>query len=479
MGVGIRIDIARADIDGDAAVAAAGAFARGRGAGEEASREVSEALASMIEWVLSTAYDDRPGQVKATVRVEEDGVHLETRDVGRPLAGFGGPDDPPPHELTALNTRVRDLRLRNLGSGGKRLACWIPCPGLRVAEDVQAEEQVEFDPAALEFRVATADDAVEVGALMHANYGLDYVHEEFYDPERLVATWHAGRMHSVVGLDGDRVVVHAALLRDPHGECLEAGALLVDPAYRGQGVALHANLALFETFPNLDTPAILAMLTTQHTHSQSTALRSGFIPTGLLLGISPVGTDGREGQFAFLCAHLPLQRRDRPVSLPSRYEPVVRDIYRQLDQRLIEPDVERALGEIGSSPSIEFTIGSERSPGSIVVRRWSPELRGELLDAMRDVVRGPAPMNYTRLDLHTLTVEQLDEIVDMLRVYDHFACALVPFGEYGHDYLQLQAILSGDVDLDDMALATDEAMRLRHLIYADHDQLSRRVDLDA
>ena len=88
-------------------------------------------------------------------------------------------------------------------------------------------------------------------------------------------------------------------------------------------------------------------------------------------------------------------------------------------------------------------------------------------------------MNYTRLDLHTLTVEELDEIVDMLRVYDHFACALVPFGEYGHDYLQLQAILSGDVDLDDMALATDEAMRLRQLIYADHDQLSRRVDLDA
>ena len=88
-------------------------------------------------------------------------------------------------------------------------------------------------------------------------------------------------------------------------------------------------------------------------------------------------------------------------------------------------------------------------------------------------------MNYTRLDLHTLTVEELDEIVDMLRVYDHFVCALVPFGEYGHDYLQMQAILSGAVDLDDMALATDEAMRLRQLIYADHDQLSRRVDLDA
>lgn len=470
----LRVEIARAHIDAGAGVAAVRAFALGRGASEAAALEVSEALAGMVHWVLTTAYEDHRGPLTVIARAEEDGVHLEVHDVGRPLPSFGGPDDPPPPELSPLAARVSDLRLRNLGKGGKRLACWVPCKGLRAADDQVAEARPDFDPETLVFRVAKADDAVAVGGLMHANYGLAYAHAEFYKPDRLAEAWESGRLLSVVGLDGDRVVAHTAFLRSASSECVEAGALVVHPAYRDRGVALFANMALFGMLPDLPAPAVAAWLTTRHTHSQSTALRSGFVPTGLLLGICPIGSDGNEGQFAILCAHLPLEQRPRPVALPSRYAGELAEVYRQMGQPLVEQDVPQAVREVGDAPGVDVSIGSESSPGTITVRRWSDEDRQHLLDGMREVVRGPAPMNYTDLDLHTLTADEIDEIVDVLRVYDHFVSALVPFGAYGHDYFRMQAILSGEVDLDDMALATEEAMRLRRMIYADHDQLSRR-----
>ena len=95
---------------------------------------------------------------------------------------------------------------------------------------------------------------------------------------------------------------------------------------------------------------------------------------------------------------------------------------------------------------------------------------------MRSAVATDAAMVYIDLDMHTLTREQLDDIREFLSYYDFFASGLMLYGNFGHDHIRLQAMLSRDLELDDIILLTESAQLVRAVVFRDHSQLAQRVD---
>jgi len=88
----------------------------------------------------------------------------------------------------------------------------------------------------------------------------------------------------------------------------------------------------------------------------------------------------------------------------------------------------------------------------------------EILVRHEDVV-------YVDLDLHALTADQLDTVIDVLRDRDFFLCGLMPFGPEGHDRLRLQRIQAENVELDGIVLDSDDAQALEVHVMADRESL--------
>ena len=50
------------------------------------------------------------------------------------------------------------------------------------------------------------------------------------------------------------------------------------------------------------------------------------------------------------------------------------------------------------------------------------------------------------------------------------------YGDFGHDHIRLQAMLSRDLELDDIILLTESAQLVRAVVFRDHSQLAQRVE---
>ena len=461
--------------------AAARAFAQARGASAPETEALAVTVGYLAEWVSRNCFPaPSTGTIDVTLLATEDGVQLTLTDDGIPLATFGSGLGRIPEDLRELDGQVVDLHLVHLGTRGKKLRCLLPTGSPLVIDVSDEQAQVQVEPGDIEVRLTRPDDAQGVGRVIHAVYGLIYmhVHDEFYDADRLVAAWARGDIVSTVATVRGEIVGHMAAFREASGRVFEMGAAVVDPRFRSLGFVHMLGEALGVEVLARQAWALSLTIVTTHTRTQSAPAQHGFVATGLLLGAAP-GAEPGLPRSTLLQAYLPLRRMPRPVALPSSptYVDALTAVYAQLGLDLIPQDAGTALAEIGDAGSVELAPHpGDRSPALITIRRWGPAEHDELIDAMRSAVATDAAMVYIDLDLHTLTREQLDDIREFLSYYDFFASGLMLYGNFGHDHIRLQAMLSRDLELDDILLLTESARLVRAAVFRDHSQLAQRVD---
>lgn len=458
--------------------AAAESFTRTRGASSAESDAVAAAATDIAQWVSRTCFPaPATGVITVTLLAAEDGVQVTVADDGIPQAPFGSGLGDVPEDLRDLDQQVIDLHRVNLGTAGKQVRCLVPT--LRLLEVAVHDEpgQISASPDDVDSRLARPEDAEAVGRVIHAVYGLNYGHDEFYDRDRLVAAWEGGDVISAVATVRGEVVAHMALFREPGGQVFEMGAAAVDPRFRSLGLtrAMGGTLGA-EAFAR-KVPAISAHMVTTHTRTQSAPAQLGFIATGLLVGAAPAQEQGGPRQ-TLLLAYLPLQRTPRPIAMPSdpTYVAALTPVYAQLGLDLVPQDPAAALAEAGAAPGVELAPHSGgNSPAVIQIRRYGPDEHAALIDALRDAVTSGAAMIYVDLDLHTLAEGEIDAVREFLSYYDFFASGLLLYGSFGHDHLRMQSMLSRDLQLDDMVLLTDEARLVRAAVFQDHSKLAERI----
>ncbi|MEI6624436.1 MAG: GNAT family N-acetyltransferase [Actinomycetes bacterium] len=457
----------------------AAAFATVQRISDDDARRLRQCVGRLTRWSLDQAYaGDESGELEVLLEAVLGGVHCVVADHGQPLAAFGGGLGPVPAELADLAAITRDLRLVNLGGDGKRLHATIVIPGFVPAEPAADGEAAGGEAAArggapaglrpddVTIRDARPGDAEGIAKLLYGTYGLSYPHADFYRPRWLAEQISTGGIFSTVAVIGDQVIGHHAMLSEHPGGAVESGVAVVDPAFRGLGIVTRLAHHSVARVRAAGVPAVLSRAVTHHPYSQRAERSLGFHTTALTLASAP----GQTGRIALLAAYLCLQTPARPVSMPGFYAEPLTAAYANvgLERSVPRPDTGRA--ELGDLPAVTTEReGLTDLPGAavITIARWGGDTRATLINELRRMVRGDDEVAYADLDLHSLDTAELDEIVELLRNYDFFYSGLMLFGRCGHDHLRLQAMLTHQVQIDNLVLDSDYSRSLRDTVIDD------------
>jgi serine/threonine-protein kinase RsbW len=264
--------------------------------------------------------------------------------------------------------------------------------------------------AAIEYRDMRPEDALEVARCFYRTYGFTapIADEVIYHPERLAARVSAGLHVGIVAvLPNGRVVGHQAISRehldDPVGI---AGFLVVDPEYRGHGIAIALSDRRLVHARAAGMRGLLGMAVTVHTASQKTALREGGHEVGVLLaaqedrvvmrGIAANAPHGRHAIVPFFIQLAP--DGTRASFPPDSYRAIVERIYAAcgLERTLGVPPA-LSIETLPEHTALDVSVTEGARFARIRVSAYGRDFLREILHMMEDLHRHH--VNVIRLEM--------------------------------------------------------------------------------
>ncbi len=458
------------------------AFAAGHGLDREVTAALNSVVQGLLKYVLEHAYpDDTTGEVELALGFEPDGVLVTVHDWGLPMPSFGGGLNDPPADVEAAAQGAQDLRLVNLGADGKRWSAVVPALGATAtapsarafgASPRAVAPGTETQADEVTIRGAGSEDAEAISRLLFANYGLTYGHPDFYRPRWLGEEIRAERVVPTVAVHAGEIVGHHALVLDPSEGAGETGIAVVHPAYRGLGLFNRLSDHTLAVARERDVPALFGRAVTVHPYSQRAERAHGYVETALLLGAVPATMAMRDipgaeagRRSATLVAYRALADPGaRAITIPPRFDGVLRAVYGQLRLAVGLPGVERATVE---RPAIDVRADLARGTTLLRIRAWGADGPAALLRELHMLTRRRDDVLYVDLDLHTLDAAELEEALDLLAARYFFLAGLMPFGENGHDRLRLQRLQTEAIEIEGVVVDSEHAQALRDAVLTD------------
>jgi predicted GNAT family acetyltransferase len=284
-------------------------------------------------------------------------------------------------------------------------------------------------------------DAAQLTACFQRCYGDSYVAAFFYDPAAIQARARDGRLQSVVAVtNAGEIVGHMALMRrHPEALTVEAGNTVVDPRFRGHGLAGRLGAALFGACRDGGAIGFPHYPTTAHPIMQKLAVQGGGVETGLMLAYIPADTDYRDlggtsasGRLAVVVVYQPLAAAPaREVFLPPRFASLLGTLYARAG--LARTARTPGATFVASATRLRSTFDPARGLLHVDVERGGADA-GERI---REATAGAAAV-ITHVDL-PLSDPATPAVVEALRADGFFFCALLP--EFAaSDVLRLQRL---------------------------------------
>jgi GNAT superfamily N-acetyltransferase len=147
--------------------------------------------------------------------------------------------------------------------------------------------------AKLLIRRLDGGDADAVTDCFRRVYADSYGNPLFYETERLARHMRDGRMCCVGAFAADgRLIGHMGMTIAPGARVPELGNTVVDPDYRGAGIAWQVGAELTAWSTELGFTGFLHYPTASHHIMQRQSVTNGF-ETGVMLGYIPAETDGK------------------------------------------------------------------------------------------------------------------------------------------------------------------------------------------
>ncbi len=231
----------------------------------------------------------------------------------------------------------------------------------------------------MDIRRLNAEFALEIVSLFSRVYGQTYANPLFYDSSRLTDALATGALKSVGALtaSGD-LAAHMAMVRSPGASSAELGNTVVDPAFRGEGLAWQVGAELTAWCRELGHPGYLHYPTCDHAIMQKQSVKRG-IETGLMLGYIPAETDGRVSdrsdfkRQAATIVYEPLARGEPAAGfLPGRYRELIMSLQ---EQTRLEREWEECTGSEGERSSFTWQIFERRGLARLEVSSVGVDLK--------------------------------------------------------------------------------------------------------
>jgi GNAT superfamily N-acetyltransferase len=276
-------------------------------------------------------------------------------------------------------------------------------PGSASRAEVEADAKptlaVNSAPS-IQYRNMTPADALGVARCFYRTYGFTapLADEVIYHPEKLAARVEGGLHLGIVAVLPDgRIIGHIAIAReqlsDPVGT---SGFLVVDPEFRGHGIADALSDHKPARAREAGIRAFLGMAVTVHTASQKTCLREGGHEVGVLLAAQEdrvvmrgIAADARHERHAVVPFFTQLERdRQRESFVPSAYREIATNIFKLCGlDRAISSAPALALNDLPEHSELKLSVMDGAAFAKIRVRSYGRDFLREIFHVVEDLHR--------------------------------------------------------------------------------------------
>ncbi|MCX8110834.1 MAG: GNAT family N-acetyltransferase [Syntrophorhabdaceae bacterium] len=345
-------------------------------------------------------------------------------------------------------------------------------------EDIQESEQGRIEPYRIEvveeikeIKMLSPDDAINISRLVYKSYGLSYVNEDIYYPDRLRAKLQSGLFESIGAVTtSNRIVGHLALMKDaPDSQAVEWGVVVVDPAYRGKGLMNRLLEFAIKEMQNRTQSVFFAHAVTNHTFTQKTCERFGFKTTALFVGFAP-------DTLKFRNIHERLKQREstfislkfmKPIEMdkiypPSWHKETLSKIFETLDMSidaLISMDVSAHIGH-ETNTTYSTRILSSINMALIFIDRIGSNINNILAFEKKRLCREKVDVINLVVDLEDPNVQWCVKYAESM---GFFIAGFTPMMPYPYA-LTMQYLNNFKVDYDVITTYGDNATWLKEVV---------------
>jgi len=327
----------------------------------------------------------------------------------------------------------------------------------------------------LAIRLVTAGEAASLMALIRRCYGDTYIDPDFYDDGVVGERLASGRLHSIGAFSTDGALVgHMGIRVRAHGGVTaDAGMTLVDPDYRGRGVARRVSIGLAKQALALGLVGVHDYPVTVHAATQRLGAGIG-IDTGLLIANLPADvafqsmeTPGRGTRSSSLMRWLPFGKAPaRSVHLPERYRPRLEALYAEAGLS------RRMLGAVPPDPArraqLERSYDARRQILRIAVTEVGADLAARVVAETRHAADRGAIVAHADVPLSDAGAPSA---VEALRSVGFSFAGLLPEYRAG-DVLRLQWLSDAAPGAAAHVLATEATQAIEVYVLADRAALA-------
>jgi GNAT superfamily N-acetyltransferase len=389
----------------------------------------------------------------------------------------------PSRRLAAVGF-VDQLHMGAHGREGNRARAVVRLDPARLESVALAEPQLAEDAprasdeevAALELRPMAPEESRELVRCVYRCYGYSYLDPILYEPRAIAHAIRSEQMYSIVAVEpGGSIIGHIALFTEEAGDPVpEAGRLVVDPRYRGHGIASRLAQRRSEHAREVGLPGFWAECVTNHVASQREVIAGGGAEVGLLIGVDPptmhmagLGTEA-VGRQALLPCFTAIDAPSATIHAPAAQAELMTEIAARLG-------VDRELS-VGEPPA----AGAETSLSSLAVNALgNAHIRvgavgADIAERIEDAIESydAFEIGAFHVDL-PLTDPGAPAAAERLERLGFSFAAWMPCFDAGADALRLQRIGSHPVDTEHIECARPEGEAVRDYAIAEWHRVRR------
>lgn len=389
----------------------------------------------------------------------------------------------PSRRLAALGF-VDQLHVGAHGREGNRARAVIRLDPARMESAALAEPQLpedapaagEEEVAALAVRPMEAGEARELVRCVYRCYGYSYLDPTLYEPHAIAHAVRNGEMYSVVAAAPDGSIVgHSALFTEEPGDAVpESGRLVVDPRFRGHGLAGRLAERRYEHAKAAGLPGYWSECVTNHVASQREVIAQGGTEVGLLIGVDPptmsmVGlASAARGRPALLPCFTALDVPAATIHAPARHAELIATLAERLG---IERDIEAgAPAAVGSETILSRSSVNALGNAHIRIGAVGTEVGERVEEAVE--AYDAFEIGAFHVDL-PLSDPGTPAAVERLERLGFSYAAWMPCFDAGRDALRLQRVGSHPVDTEHISCARPEGEAVRDYAIADWQRVRR------
>jgi len=319
-------------------------------------------------------------------------------------------------------------------------------------------------------RLLAPEEASLLIGLIRRCYGKTYIDPSFYDEAMVDELLRSRRLHSIGALtQAGQLVGHMGIALRPHGGLTaDAGMTLVDPEFRGRGIARRVAVTLAQQSMALGLVGVHDYPVTVHAATQR--IGAGFgVDTGLMLANMPadvvfqqIANPAEGTRTSSLIRWLPFSVAPaRTVYLPERYREPIEALYAEarLSRTVLRPDGD--CGERGSE--LERVYDERRQILRITILRAGGGLASKV-QAETDAVEKCGGL-VAHIDL-SLADPAAPAAVESLRSRGFSFAGLLPEYRDG-DVLRMQWLSDAVDDAASSVLSTDSTRAIEAFVAKD------------